>query len=157
MEDPFICVLKALIKRTEIQHVTCELSRNRGTFAKVLTHSLKSNLGRKWEKLPSSNERWTDKSIPDWFCKCLKKKKKKKKRLWFSATKLLEKQRVPLLSICRIMDRYLRNTAVSIWPPKLYRNIFGDLPLWQVHENDTALFRRHMALHSSAETPPHPH
>ena len=40
--------------------------------------------------------------------------KKKKKWLRFSATKLLEKQRVPLLSICRIIDRYLRNTAVSI-------------------------------------------
>ena len=42
------------------------------------------------------------------------KKKKKKKRLRFSTTKLLEKQRVPLLSICRIIDRYLRNMAVSI-------------------------------------------
>lgn len=55
-----------------------ELSRNRGTFAKVLAYSLKTNLGRKWEKLPSSNERWTDKSIPDWFWNASKKKKKKK-------------------------------------------------------------------------------
>lgn len=119
---------------------------NRGLFAKFLAHSLKSKLGRKWEKLPSSNERWTGKSIWDLFCECLKK------RLRSSTTKLPEKC-VPLLSIRRTTDRYLRIMNVAFWLPKLYKDIFFDLP-YDRSVNDTALFGQHMVLFASAETHP---
>ena len=82
------------------------------------------------------------------------KEKKKKKGWGFQPTTQLLEKRVPLLSIHRITDRHLRNTAVAFWPPTSSRDIFWNLPLWQVHENDTALFKGHMALDSSAETPP---
>lgn len=46
---------------------------DRGTFAKFPAHSLKSNQGRKWEKLLSSNEHLTGRRTRDLLCECLKK------------------------------------------------------------------------------------
>lgn len=46
---------------------------DRGPFAKFPAHSLKSNLGRKWEKLLSSNERLMGRGTRDLFLECFKK------------------------------------------------------------------------------------
>lgn len=39
---------------------------------------------------------------------------------------------------------------VAFWLPKLYKDIFFDLPLWRIpkkkKKNDTALCRQHMVL-----------
>lgn len=46
MEDSFICVLKALIKRTEISHMTCELRGTEDLLPSFLHIPLKAT----WEE-----------------------------------------------------------------------------------------------------------
>lgn len=80
IEDSFICVLKALIKRTEIYNAWPVTWGEREPFAKFLAHSLKSNQGRKWEKQLSFNERLMARNTRYLFILWMLKKKKKSLR-----------------------------------------------------------------------------